>query len=240
MSSIWVGFDPREAAAYAVARHSIRRHLTQPIPVLGVVLAELQAAGLYRRPLEYRKSAVDKPVMWDTISDAAMSTQHANARFLVPHLAKSGMALFTDGDVLARTNTARLFEQVRGKGKAVYCVHHRYEPPAGTKMDGQEQTRYARKNWSSVMIFDCDHRANKRLTLDLINTVPGRELHRLCWLEDSEIGELDASWNFLVGHSSPDIVPDLVHFTEGVPDMPGYENVPFADEWRAELARWAA
>jgi hypothetical protein len=121
-------------------------------------------------------------------------------------------------------------------------VKHQFAPPAGVKMDGQRQTQYSRKNWSSFLIFNCGHPSNRCLTssVDMANTLPGRDLHRFCWLRDDEIGEIDASWNFLVGHSDPEIDPDVVHFTDGVPDMPGYENVPFADEWRGERNRWAA
>lgn len=107
-------------------------------------------------------------------------------------------------------------------------------------MDGQEQTRYARKNWSSVMLFNLAHTSNQNLTVDLVNSVPGRDLHRFCWLQDDEIGELEPEWNFLVGHTDPSINPKIVHFTEGTPNLPGYENVPFADEWMMERNRWAA
>ncbi len=237
--SIWIGFDPRETSAFAVARESVRRNKPRHWPVRGLVLAELQSQGLYRRPLVHKRSAADRPLMWDTISDAPMSTEHANARFLVPHLARSGWALFMDGDMLARAPLAPVFAGL-DPSKAVYCVQHKYDPPAGMKMDGQQQTRYARKNWSSFMLFNCDHEANKALTLDMINMLPGRDLHRLCWLNDEEIGALEPEWNFLVGHTDPRIEPKVVHFTEGCPDMPGYENVPYADEWRAELQRWAA
>lgn len=237
--SIWIGWDPREADAYAVARTSARRHMSLPLQMRGVVLSELQQSGLYTRPLEMRPSAADRSIMWDVISDAPMSTQHACARFLTPHLAETGWALFMDGDVLVRSNICRLFDKL-DRSKAVYCVKHKFDPPAGIKMDGQQQTRYARKNWSSVIAFNCDHEANKRLTLDLINGAPGRDLHAFCWLQDDLIGELTPEWNFLVGHSDPSIDPKIVHFTDGTPGMPGYENVPFADEWRAQLDRWAA
>lgn len=237
--SVWIGWDPREAAAFAVARSSCRRHLNLPIPIYGLVLDDLKANGLYTRPMEYRPSAADKPIMWDVVSDAPMSTQHANARFFVPMLAKTGWALFCDGDVLFRGNVARLFEGL-DPGKAVCCVHHRHEPEPGTKMDGQVQTRYGRKNWSSVIAFNCDHPANKALTLDVLNNTPGRDLHRFFWLADCDIGELSPKWNWLVGHTKAPVDPHVVHFTDGVPDMPGYESVDFADEWRAELRRWAA
>lgn len=234
--SVWIGWDPREAAAYAVARSTARRYMTQPIPIHGLVLDELISLGIYTRPTELR-AGFDRPVMWDLISDAPQSTEHANSRFLVPQLASGGWALFMDGDMMVRGNLARLFRGL-DRSKAVYCVKHRYDPPPGVKMDGQTQTRYARKNWSSFMLFNCDHPSNAKLA-PLVNTVPGRDLHRFCWLEDHEIGELPPEWNFLVGHSDPAINPQVVHFTEGCPDMPGYANVAYADEWRVELARWA-
>lgn len=232
--SIWVGFDRREGASFAVTRHSIQRRLFAPLPVRGLLLTELRAKGLYARPTEQRGN-----VTWDLISDAPQATEHANARWLVPHLAKEGWALFCDGDMLARANLMPIFTDL-DPNKAVYCVKHAHEAATGLKMDGQVQTAYPRKNWSSLMIFNCGHPANQALTIDLINTRPGRDLHRFCWLDDDLIGGLSPEWNFLVGISDPAMVPRMLHFTSGTPDMPGYENVPYADEWRAELARWAA
>jgi hypothetical protein len=237
--SIFLGFDPREAAAYAVARSSAQRRLTQPIAIRGIVLARLQELGLYRRPIEWREGPAANRIMWDTISDAPMSTQHACARFLVPHLAVNGWALFMDGDVLVRGNLARVFDDL-DQAKAIYCVKHRHMPPPGVKMDGQEQLQYARKNWSSVVIWNCDHPSNRALSVDVVNSLAGRDLHRFVWLEDEEIGELDPRWNWLVRQSPPVEEPQVVHFTEGTPDMPGYEEDPYADEWRQELGRWAA
>lgn len=261
MDSIWIGFDPRpaEVMAFAVTRESVKRHLSRQIPVFGLVLDELRAAGLYTRPTEVRASAADRPVLWDVISDAPMATEFAISRFLVPHLARQkqvqtfrplsggsrsvqlppGWALFMDGDMLARVNLARLTETI-DRSKAVYCVKHNHVPAEGVKMDGQVQTAYSRKNWSSFMLFNCGHEANRELTVDMVNRLPGRDLHRFCWLDDSEIGELDPSWNWLVGHSDPFIEPKVVHFTDGCPNMAGYENVRFADEWRCMLGRWAA
>lgn len=231
--SIYIGFDPREMA-YAITRYSARRLMLKHIPIYGLVLSDLQAKGLYTRPMEWKAK-----MMWDTISGAPMSTQHANARFLTPHLAKSGWALFMDGDMLVRGDLSKVFDGL-DNNKAVYCVQHKHEPTTDVKMDGQVQLLYARKNWSSFVLFNCDHVANKALTLDVINNTPGRDLHRFFWLADCDIGALDPKWNFLVGHSEPSIDPVVVHFTSGTPDMPGYENVPYADEWRAEQARWAA
>ncbi len=162
-----------------------------------------------------------------------MSTGHAIARFLVPALCHfEGWALFTDGDVLFRADVGQLFAAADPE-KAVQVVQHQHAPTHAEKMDGQIQTRYLRKNWSSVLLFQCAHRANQALTIELVNTVPGRDLHRFCWLSDDLIGSLDPRWNWLAGHSSSTIDPALVHFTEGVPDMAGYEHQPYSDEWYA-------
>jgi len=238
--SVWIGYDQREAAAFAVAMYSIRR-FDPYIPIKGMVLADLQARGLYTRPTIERMNIDHQRQLIDVLSArddyaGAISTEHANARFLVPHLAKFGWALFIDCDVMVLENIDRLFS-LADQSKALMCVQHDHRPAESTKMDGQAQTQYPRKNQSSVMLFNCDHPANRRLTLDLINTRPGRDLHAFCWLDDSEIGALPAEWNYLVGYSKSAGRPKLVHFTRGLPDMPGYERQEFADEWRAMVPR---
>jgi hypothetical protein len=252
--SVWIGFDPREGEAFAVARASLHRHANVPIPVRGIVLDDLRARGLYTRPTEIRYNDAGQKHLYDVISEFPMATEFAVSRFLVPHLAKemfqvvqrpdhglrAGWALFADSDVLVRHSIDRLFAQA-DKRFAVMCVKHDFRPDATTKMDGQVQSKYNRKNWSSVMLFNCDHPANAALTPGLVNELPGRDLHRFCWLDDGEIGELDASWNFLVGHHNLEQVPNpsIVHFTDGIPTMKGYEDCDFAEEWRWELANWA-
>lgn len=245
---IYIGFDPREAGSFAVTRASLAR-FNRMVPVRGLVLETLRRQQLYYRPTERRDGR-----LWDVISGAPMATEFAISRFLVPELerrravpsgkwapdARSALAMFMDCDMLARANPEAAFALAEAHPeKAVFCVHHNHRPPEGVKMDGQMQTVYARKNWSSVMIFNCAHPSNAALTVDLVNSVPGRDLHRFCWLKDDEIGELGPEWNFLVGHTDPAVEPKIVHFTEGTPEMPGYEDCAYADEWRAELCRWA-
>lgn len=229
---IYIGFDPREAAAFAVARDSIRRHLTRPIPIYGVLLGDLQARGLFYRPQERRDGH-----LWDVISDAPCATEFSISRFLVPHLAEDGYALFIDCDFLALGNVQRIFDEA-DETKAVSVVKHDHQPSEAVKMDNQIQTRYARKNWSSCMLFNCDHPSNENLTVEMVNTLPGRDLHRFCWLEDDEIGELDPKWNYLVGHTKMNDRPVFVHHTDGVPFMPGYEDAEYSDEWRDVLKKW--
>lgn len=245
--SIFIGYDPREQAAYAVAKNSIRNNLQrQMVDIYPIILDEMVKEGLYWRPTETKNGR-----LWDTISEAPMSTEFANSRFLMLELArrrlicttigrKIGWTMFMDCDMLVRGDISSLFDYVEEQSDihpklAAFCVKHIYDPPSSLKMDNQEQTRYSCKNWSSVMLLNGDHSANKKLTLDLINTRPGRELHQFCWLEMDQIGELDPKWNWLVGHSSYNIEPKIVHFTEGGPWFPEYRNVPYADEWMAQL-----
>lgn len=238
---MYIGFDPREVDAFAVARASMRRHLVGPIPIHGLVLSSLQGRGLYKRPTERVDGRLIDVLSRRSDYDGSISTQHAIARFLVPFIHGRGLALFADGDILVRKAADILFDQAaRDPSKALWCVKHDYRPTMAVKMDSQVQTAYPRKNWSSVCLWNTAHPAHDALTIERINTVPGRDLHAFDWLADDQIGDLDLSWNWLAGESNPGIDPGLVHFTAGIPSMPGYEDAPFADEWRAELARWAA
>jgi len=233
--SIWIGFDPRpaETQGFAVARQSIRRRLNAPIPIYGLSLNTLKLAGLYHRPIERRDGR-----LWDTISDAPMSTEFAISRFLVPYLAQQGWALFADADVMARANLMELFA-AGDPGKACMVVKHSYTPATDVRLDGQVQTAYTRKNWSSVVLWNCNHPKTKALTPEVINRERGLWLHQFTWLDDGDIGELDPRWNHLVGDKPPDPAAKLVHFTNGTPNMAGFEGCEFADEWRAELEWWA-
>ncbi len=238
--SIWVGFDPREAGAFAVTRQSL---LSCRVPVTGLVLDRLRRDGLYWRPTEKRGD-----ILYDVISEHPMATQFSISRFLVPQIARRGWALFMDCDmmVMPDADLYELFLEVERTmaDKAIVCVKHDHQPAEGLKMDGQVQTAYSRKNWSSFCFFHVDHPANSALTLEMVNSVPGRDLHAFSWLgnrEESEplIGELSPAWNWLVGHSDAKIIPRNVHWTEGVPLMRGYEDVAYADEFRERLYDWA-
>ena len=248
--SVWIGFDPREANAFAVLRHSIMRRANTHVPIRGLVLDTLKDQGLYRRPT----TRVGHQ-LWDNISDAPMSTEFSISRFLVPYLVRRSLkttlvkphdrwAVFMDCDMLVTQPIERLFELADPR-YAVQVVKHHHVPADSHKMDGQAQTQYRRKNWSSVMLFNVDHPANSALTVDLVNTATGRDLHQFCWLRDDEIGELPLTWNYLVGHNTSDELPDTkmppanIHFTEGIPTMAGYEDCEFSDLWRHEQERWA-
>lgn len=232
--TIYIGFDHREAAQFAVCRNSIRRHLRQPIEIRGLVLPDLQAKGLYKRPTEVRDGR-----LFDVISDHPMATEFALSRFLVPRLAGGGLALFMDCDMLVRRDLGLIFDVAERFDHPLMCVKHQHRPTSDTKMDGQVQSAYERKNWSSFMIFRAAHAAHRDLP-KFVNEWRGLHLHQMRWLEPDRIGALPLSWNWLAGVSEPDPDPAVVHYTEGAPSMAGYEDSPFADEWRAELSAWAS
>jgi hypothetical protein len=233
----FMGYDTKESEAFSVALHSVKVESQNGwfTPIHALHLPTLRDAGLYTRPTSIRDGR-----LWDDISGAYMSTEHANSRFLVPTLMRKSLekwALFTDCDIILRRPIQDIMELAVDQ-YAVMVVKHDYAPLEASKMNGQLQQPYHRKNWSSVMLFNCDHPANARLTTEMVNTLPGRDLHRFCWLKDHEIGALTPDWNWLVGHSDKTIVPSIVHYTEGLPSMPGYEKCEFAEDWRRVRRDW--
>lgn len=243
--TVWVGWDPREHDAWTVAAESARRSTAVPGSVYPIVLSELQKTGLYTRAITRN----EKGQLFDPISNFTMATEFAISRFLTPILAQRRAlqlgvapyhqwALFVDADVMIRGDLRELWK-LADPSKAVQVVKHDYKPTHTTKMDGQAQSQYNRKNWSSVMLFNVNHPANAELTVELINTVPGRDLHAFCWLPDELVGELPVEWNYLVGWHTKEQCPHprIVHFTDGVPRMEGYENCEYADEWWKRLHR---
>jgi hypothetical protein len=232
--SIFIGYEPREVDALQVCVESIRAHLSEEIPIYTIDLDVLIRRGLYQRPTTFNPEAQQ---LFDVISDAPMSTAFAISRFFVPHLAEGDdWALFMDCDMLVRADLAQLFELANHQ-KAIQVVQHDSAKfVEGEKMDGQTQTVYPRKNWSSVMLWNLKHPAHRRLTLFALNQWTGRALHNFAWIEnDGHIGALPAEWNHLVGVDQPNEDARIAHFTLGIPRMRGYEESEFADEWRAYL-----
>jgi hypothetical protein len=119
---------------------------------------------------------------------------------------------------------------------AVNVVKHKHLESPDVKMRGQVQTTYARKNWSSVVLWNVDHPANRRLNAQMLNQWPGRDLHAFKWLADEEIGELPPEANWLVGLQERPAKPIIAHFTLGTPDMPGLEASDHAEIWHEARA----
>jgi lipopolysaccharide biosynthesis glycosyltransferase len=194
----------------------------------------LGRAGIYTRKW-YRNVNGQK---YDALDYKPFSTDFAFTRFLVPALSLyDGWALFCDCDFLFTADLGELFS-LADPHYAVYCVKHRHVPLESEKMDGVAQTRYYRKNWSSLVLWNCQHPANGLLTLDCVNKMPGQWLHAFSWLKDGQIGELPHDWNHLVGYDTvPAETPRGIHFTSGIPTMEGYEDGDYADLWLEERDR---
>lgn len=219
---VYIGYDAREQQAYDVAAKTARSFGCQVFPVYE---DRLRGSGVLTRSMDRRGNT-----MWDFNSNAPQSTEFAISRFAVVILAHSGWALGVDCDVVFMEDPHTL-EQYADDSKAVMVVKHPPLMTAGFKMDNQIQTVYQRKNWSSVIYWNLDHPANRRLNLTTLNQWPGRDLHGFRWLADSEIGELPREANWLVGVQPKPEHPIIAHFTLGVPAMEGHEKDEYAEIW---------
>lgn len=224
MAVIYIGYDQRESEAYRVAEKSLKAVSPQAVAI-PLDADRLAAYGLLRRP-EDRRGGV-----YDLVSNAPASTDFHASRFLVPHLCQKGWALFVDCDVVFLSPVEDLFALADPR-YAVMVVKHE-QAGGGTKMDGQVQTSYARKGWSSVALWNCDHPANRRLSLQDVNERPGRDLHAFYHLHDDEIGELPAEYNWLVNVTEPSVSPRIAHLTLGGPWLPNWKRSKHDEIWEA-------
>jgi lipopolysaccharide biosynthesis glycosyltransferase len=148
-------------------------------------------------------------------------------------MSHQGWALFIDGDMLVREDVAKLWA-LRDESKAVMCVHHTYKTKAKLKYLGSANLDYPRKNWSSVVLWNCGHIANRTITPKFIENATGAELHRFTWLEDNLIGEIPIEWNWLPDELGPNSDAKLLHFTLGAPCFHEYADTPMSSEWHLE------
>lgn len=232
MIKVYIGYDEREAPAAQVAASSLRRVTNGRIEPEFLRADRLSAMGLLWRVSDHRGGQD-----YDLISNATKSTRFAVSRFLTPLLCQEGYALFVDCDVVFREDPSRMLAEI-DKNHAVSVVKHDYVPSSDRKMVNQQNQRYARKNWSSVMLFNVEHPANHRLSLHDVNERKGLDLHQFYWLNDSEIGALDARWNWLVNEQpEPQGKNGIAHFTLGGPFTPGWPGAPHDDVWLDEASR---
>jgi lipopolysaccharide biosynthesis glycosyltransferase len=213
---VFVGYDPREAVAYHVCVNSIIRHASQPVAIIPVAL------NLFR---DYDETHTDG------------SNQFIYSRFLVPHLMEyKGWAIFMDGDMLVRDDIEKLWA-LRDDSKAVMVVKHNYKTKAVKKYLGNKNEDYPRKNWSSLILWNCSHPENAILTPDFIQSQPGSYLHRFSWLGDDLIGGLDEEWNWLAIEYPENPNAKLIHYTLGTPCFKDYADESMSDVWKTNYLR---
>lgn len=216
MLNIYIGYDPREAVAFHALSHSILRRSSVPVSIAPLVQSQLKK--LYWRP-----------------RGPTESTEFSMTRFLVPHLSGfAGWSVFMDCDMLCRVDISELMRQAeRQPDKAVLVCKHDYVPKTERKFLDQVQTKYARKNWSSLMVFNNER--CRSLGVDYVNSASGLELHRFAWVDERAIGELPLEWNWLVGEYDYNPGAKIVHFTIGGPYFEPYRDCDYAQEWFAEF-----
>lgn len=214
MINITIGYDDREAIAFNVLAYSIHARASQPVSIAPVMLSQLKTVfHRERHPLQ--------------------STDFSFSRFLTPHLADyTGWSIFMDCDMLVLDDIARLWA-MRDEQYAVMVVKHVHVPKEERKFLNEPQSKYEKKNWSSVMLFN--NARCRALTPEFVNQASGLELHQFKWLGDDKlIGALPSQWNHLVGYDAPRTDASLVHFTLGGPYFDEYRQCEYARQWFAE------
>ena len=213
---VYVGFDQREAAVFHVFNQSVIEHATQPVSIHPLATKQLQFNG--------QQDGTNAFIF---------------SRYLVPALQDfKGWAIFADGDMIVNADIAELWA-LRDDSKAVMVVKHDYKTRSSRKYRGSpienDNLDYPRKNWSSVVLFNCGHPANRILTRGYVAEAGGAVLHRFAWLRDEDIGELPMEWNWLEGEYENNPDAKLVHHTLGTPGFGYYQDSASSPAWNRYL-----
>lgn len=213
MIPIFIGYDTKEPVAYHVCSNSIIRQSTQPVGITPLAINTLNYV--------------------DQHNDG--SNQFVYTRFLVPNLMNyNGWAIYVDGDMVFRDDITHLWN-LRDDSKAVMVVKHNYQTNSAIKYLGSANENYPRKNWSSVILWNCSHKANQTVTREFVQNNTGSVLHRFSWLTDDLIGELPVEWNWLPDEYGVNSSAKLLHYTLGTPCFAEYQNTPMSEHWHDEL-----
>lgn len=210
---IFTGWDVREARGWHAFAESVMEHCKQPVALI--------------------------PLLIDAQRDGTNAFTYS--RFLVPHICDySGYAIFVDGaDMIVNDDLANLWEY-RSGWHAVQVVKHDYKTQHSRKYVGTEMEAanadYPRKNWSSVILWDCGHYMNRCLTPEYVEKQSGAFLHRFGWLPDDRIGDLPAEWNWLADEYGVNTAARILHWTAGIPAIRAYAQSPHAQAWFRQSA----
>lgn len=211
-----VGFDQRESIAYHTFTQSIIDKSSLPVSFTPLAINTLKG---------YHETHTDK------------SNDFIYSRFLTPYLnAFSGWAIFADGDMICQSDIRELWD-LRDESKAVLVVKHDYKTKAQKKYLGNSNTDYPKKNWSSLILWNCAHPKHRVLTPDFISNQTGKFLHRFSWLEDEDIGDLPKDWNWLAIEYPENKDAKLIHYTLGTPCFKEYWDCDMSDIWHANQKR---
>lgn len=219
MLQIFIGYDKLEPVVYHVCSHSILKRSSIPVSV--TPLNRSSMSGFFSR----QRGEFD-------------STDFAITRFLVPFLCDyEGFAVYLDGDMICLGDIAELTGYMTLMDKynyAVRVVKHEYSPTENTKFLGQVQTRYEKKNWSSVIVFN--NTLCRTLSPEYVEKAPGLDLHQFKWCKEEQVASMPKEWNYLVGVYPPSANPKLLHYTKGSPCFDAYRGCDFSEHWHSEFA----
>lgn len=211
-----VGFDQREAVAYHTFTQSVIEKTSTPVSFIPLAINSLK---------DYEETHTDK------------SNDFIYSRFLTPYLKNfSGWAIFADGDMVCQSDIKELWN-LKDESKAILVVKHDYKTKAQKKYLGNKNENYPRKNWSSLILWNCSHPKHKILTPDFIAKQSGKYLHRFSWLDDDEIGILPIEWNWLAIEYPENMQAKLIHYTLGTPCFRDYANSDMSDIWHETYKR---
>lgn len=211
--NLFIGYDKRESSTYHVLTQSVLDTASVPVSI----------------------TPLHSPMLSGFDGQQDGTNAFIYSRFLVPELMGfQDWAIYCDSDMMFRTDIAQLWN-MRDNSKAAMVVKHDYETRhpvkfIGTDIESQNQ-HYPRKNWSSLILWNCGHPLNRILTREFVAEAGGRRLHRFDWLTDDLIGEIPKSWNHLVGEYSFNLEANLVHFTLGAPGFEYYRDCDYSAEW---------
>ena len=210
MINLYVGYDEREAIAYHVFCHSVIKNTSIPVKITPLVLSQLK---------EFNETHQDR------------SNDFVYSRFLTPYLNEfDGWAIFADGDMICQADLKELMGMA-DPNKALMVVKHDYQTKAAIKYLGNINENYPRKNWSSVILWNCSHPKHKILTPEFVSNQTGKFLHRFSWLDDNDIGELPVEWNWLSCEYEKNTKAKLIHYTLGTPCFKDFRDTDMAEIW---------
>jgi hypothetical protein len=214
---LFCGYDAREAVGFHAFVQSVVEHSSEPVAITPIYSGERRDG----------------------------TNAFTYSRFLVPWMCGfEGFALWVDGaDMLAAGDLADLWAEREG-WYAAKVVKHDYVPKSdrkyvGTEMEAPNEA-YPRKQWSSVILWDCEHYLNRVLTPQYVAEHDGAHLHRFGWIPDEQqdqIGELSVKWNWLCDEYGANTSAKLLHWTNGIPGFYAYRDSPHSEEWRAAVRR---
>ena len=208
--NIVVGFDQRESVAYHAFTQSVIEKSSVPVAFIPLAINTL---------CDYQETHND------------CSNDFVYSRFLTPFLNDfKGWAIFADGDMICQTDIKELWD-LKDDTKAVLVVKHNYQTKSLKKYLGNINENYPKKNWSSLILWNCGHPKHKILTPEYIAQQSGQFLHRFSWLNENDVGEIPKEWNWLAIEYPINSKAKIIHYTLGTPCFRDFRETDMASEW---------